>query len=132
MVSARRVSRPCRLATSVPTAPADPHHCVAPNFNQRVAPCAAAAGRTGAANTLPAVRAIPRAAHDFRGGAPRRHHRNAAGKGRVTVRARKVRDIFCCKKFPTPIAAKKVPHYITHYRALINQLTDPHLNECGD
>jgi hypothetical protein len=120
MVSDRRVSRPFGLGSSDHGGPSDPHTSFHLDFAHRLR----AAGifkvpRSSAptpADAETSVSARP----------PRTMSEQLAIKG-TKVDLRQRRDTFCCKKFPTPIAAKKVPHYITHYRALINQLTDLHL-----
>jgi hypothetical protein len=132
MVSARRVSRPSKRAASRYSAPADPHPCVALRGNNRVHVHAALARSTRARTRLPRVPTMQRRTAAFCSLAALRHYDPVASKRRMDVGPSEGHDTFCCKKFPTPIAAEKVPHYIRHYRALINQLTDPHLTECGD
>jgi hypothetical protein len=132
MVSVRHVSRPSRLATSAAAACGAQHDAVALNLADRLHRCAAGAGPAKAAMSSPQSLAMRSNPPDLNGFAAMLHD-EAAGSARCReAYISEVRDSFCCKKFPAPIAAKKVPHYITHYRALINQLTDPHLTECGD
>jgi hypothetical protein len=132
MVSAGRIARPSRRATSVHAAPTAPDPCVAPSANNPVPVGATLARRLRAWTRRARVPAIQRRTAGFCSSAALRVDDAAVGKGGSDECLPEARDRFCCKKFPTPIAAEKVPHYIRHYRVLINQLTDPHLTECGD